>query len=365
MDFVHGVPGAAHETDEARFAGEDLFDLNHHGDVDLVPGAVDLAVNVRRSGPPAWLAQAIMRGADDWGSYPDDAAARRAIAERHGVPTSMVLPTAGAAEAFGLIARTLRPRRAVVVHPQFTEPEAALRRTGVPVERLILPVTAGAPAPVLDVPAGPDALFVGNPTNPTGWLHPRRALIVAGADRLLVVDEAFMDAADERESLVGPHMPGMLVLRSLSKTWGLAGLRVGYVVGDAALIAILRAAQAPWPVSSPALIAMEATASRRAVASAQAHYRRVDADRAALVRTLEASGFPVVHGATPFILVDTSSCGPASVREPLAAEGFAVRRGETFPGLGPTWIRVKVPERDVSEAFVRALIRVRDARTAG
>ena len=57
-----------------------------------------------------------------------------------------------------------------------------------------------------------------------------------------MVDEAFMDATDEAESLIEPHMAGRLVLRSLSKTWGLAGLRVGYVVGDPALIAAAEAA---------------------------------------------------------------------------------------------------------------------------
>ncbi|QIK73883.1 aminotransferase class I/II-fold pyridoxal phosphate-dependent enzyme [Propioniciclava coleopterorum] len=215
-------------------------------------------------------------------------------------------------------------------------------------------------APALGaLPSWADALFVGNPTNPTGWLHARDDLLAAGRGRLLVVDEAFMDAADEAESLIEPTMPGRLVLRSLSKTWGLAGLRVGYIVGDPALIARLAAAQPPWPVSSPALAAMVAVSSQASRAEASERYRTVRRHRDHLVAALEASGFGVVAGHAPFVLVDTAELGPDSVRPALAARGFAVRRGESFPGLGRSWIRVRVPDPQISDAFVAALASLR------
>jgi histidinol-phosphate aminotransferase len=104
------------------------IDLSHHGDADLVPGLVDLAVNVRTGGTPRWLADRI-RGTD-LTAYPDQREAVAAVAARHGRARDEILLTAGAAEAFVLLARALRPRHAVVVHPQFTEPEAALRAAG-------------------------------------------------------------------------------------------------------------------------------------------------------------------------------------------------------------------------------------------
>ena len=112
-------------------------DLSHHGDADLVPGLVDLAVNVRSGGTPGWLAERI-RGTD-LAAYPDQREAVAAVAARHARAADEVLLTAGAAEAFVLLARALRPRHAVVVHPQFTEPEAALRAAGHQVDRVILP----------------------------------------------------------------------------------------------------------------------------------------------------------------------------------------------------------------------------------
>jgi len=359
--------GGAHPRLRGRPA--DGIDLHHHGDHDLAPGLVDLAVNVMLPGPPAWLADRIAPTLAGLGSYPDAAAAREAIAHSHGLPPEMVLPTAGAAEAFALIARTLTATHPLVVHPQFTEPEAALRAVGAPVQRWLLPVVPCSGTPSLaDLPAWADAVFLGNPTNPTGWLHRRDDLLAAGTGRLLVVDEAFMDATDERESLIGPVMPNRLVLRSLSKTWGLAGLRVGYVVGDPALIARLEQAQPPWPISAPAIAAMVATSSADALAEAADRYRLLALHRDHLVAALASAGFDTLGCAAPFVLVDTSPCGPGSVRTALAEAGYAVRRGESFPGLGPTWIRIKVPAPEIADAFVVALsglVRVAPPGSAG
>ena len=96
-----------------------------------------------------------------------------------------VLLTSGAAEAFVLLARALRPRRAVVVHPQFTEPEAALLAAGHEVSRVLLAAEDGFRLDPALVPEDADLVVVGNPTNPTGVLHPAAdlaALAKPGSD---------------------------------------------------------------------------------------------------------------------------------------------------------------------------------------
>lgn len=338
----------------------DGIDLFHHGDQDLAPGLIDLAVNVQGDGPPPWLAATINATTATLGAYPDSTVARLALAQAHGLPPQMVLPTAGAAEAFTLIARTLQATHPLVIHPQFSGPEAALRAAGRTVQRWLLPPnpTTGANE-LAGLPQWADAVFIGNPTNPTGQLHRRSDLLNLGANRLLVIDEAFMDATDEHESMIAPVMPNRLVLRSLSKTWGLAGLRVGYVVGDPKLIASIEAAQPPWPLSAPAIAAMVATSSAVALSEAAQRYLTLADYRDHLVNSLTAAGFPVVPSSAPFVLIDTSACGTGSVRPALAQAGFAVRRGESFPGLGPSWIRIKVPEPAVADAFVTALAALR------
>lgn len=345
-------------------------DLHHHGDRDVSPGLVDLAVNVRLPAPPPWLADVIADSLRDLGRYPEPAPAVEAIAARHGVPPQCVLPTAGGAEAFTLVARAVRGERPVVVHPQFTEPEAALVAAGRPVGRCVLRREDGFR---LDAEAfGPqgehaaaDLVVVGNPTNPTGALHPAadlRALRRSG--RVVVVDEAFMDAVPgEPETLAGPDLDGLLVIRSLTKTWGLAGLRAGYLVGDPAVVDALRAVQPPWSVSSPAVAATVACLSPRAVAEAEAAALAYAADRDVLVRELAAAGLSTAAPShAPFVLVDTSPLGGTSVRPDLARLGFAVRRGETFPGLGPTWVRLAVRDPETSRAVAAALTDLRRLR---
>jgi histidinol-phosphate aminotransferase len=337
-----------------------VTDLGFHGDAELAPGLADLAVNVREGAPPEWLRLVLRESLAGVAAYPDASAAQAAVADRHGRPAAEVLLTAGAAEAFTLVARAVPGERVAVVHPQFTEPEAALAAAGRPVRRVVLrePFTLAAAV----VPADADLVVVGNPTNPTSVLHPAATLrALARPGRVLVVDEAFMDAVPgEPEALAAARdVPGLLVVRSLTKTWGLAGLRVGYVLGDPALLARLRAVQPPWAVSVPAAAAAIACSAPAAVAEAAAWARTLAGDRDHLLAALadHAPGVTAVPGArAPFVLLRLpAGADGAAVRGALRDAGWAVRRGDTFPGLDPAWLRVAVRSRATSTAFARDL----------
>jgi cobyrinic acid a,c-diamide synthase len=340
-------------------------DLHHHGDAELGAGLVDLAVNVQRQEPPDWLADVITATVPTLGGYPSTTAATAAIARAHAVPEENVLPTSGAAEAFTLVARALSVRHPLLVHPQFTEPEAALLAAGHRPERLLLDAADGFALDPDRVPAHADLVVVGNPTNPTSVLHPLDVLArLRAPGRVLVVDEAFLDAVPgPAASMIGATMSGVLVLRSLTKTWGLAGLRAGYVVGDPALVAALAAQQPPWSVSTPALAATVACLSDDALALARVQAQTIAECRQLLVDGLAGLGLPVAGTpAGPFVLVDTASARagrrPGWVREALRERGFAVRRGDTFPGLGPDWVRVAVRDPATTERLLEALAAV-------
>ncbi|MCN9239616.1 Rv2231c family pyridoxal phosphate-dependent protein CobC [Streptomyces sp. RY43-2] len=340
-------------------------DLRHHGDAEIRDdGAAltDLAVNVRAGTPPVWLREVIAASLGGLAAYPDGRAARAAVAARHGLPTERVLLTAGAAEAFVLLARALKVRRPVVVHPQFTEPEAALRAAGHTVDRVLLRPSDGFRLDPSLVPDDADLVVLGNPTNPTSVLHPATTLTeLARPGRTLVVDEAFMDAVPgERESLAHrTDVPGLVVLRSLTKTWGLAGLRIGYVLAAPDTITLLEQAQPLWPVSTPALTAAEACVSPRALAEAAEAADRLATDRAYLVsrlRELAPHGLTVTEPAeAPFVLVHLPEA--AALRHHLRNLGFAVRRGDTFPGLDEQWLRLAVRDRATVDRFLGALDR--------
>ncbi|MGQ5227032.1 Rv2231c family pyridoxal phosphate-dependent protein CobC [Streptomyces sp. yara] len=338
-------------------------DLRHHGDAEVRDGGgtlVDLAVNVRADTPPAWLRDRVAASLAGLAAYPDGRAARAAVAARHGLPVERVLLTAGAAEAFVLLARALKVSRPVVVHPQFTEPEAALRDAGHTVDRVLLRESDGFRLDPAAVPEDADLVVIGNPTNPTSVLHPAETLTrLSRPGRTLVVDEAFMDAVPgEREALAGrTDVPGLVVLRSLTKTWGLAGLRIGYVLAAPETVARLERAQPLWPVSTPALAAAEACVSPGALAEAEEAARGIAADRAYLtagLRDFASHGLRVTDPAeAPFVLVRVPAA--ADVRERLRSLGYATRRGDTFPGLDEEWLRLAVRDRETTEGFLRAL----------
>lgn len=389
--------------------------LRHHGDVDARPGMLDFAVNVRGTAPPAWLRARLAARLDDLGRYPsaaDEAAARAAVAARHGRRPDEVLLLAGAAEGFALLPR-LAPRLAAVIHPSFTEPELALREAGIPVTRVVL-----EPPYTLDpalVPEDADLVVLGNPTNPTSVLHPAAMIhALRRPGRIVVVDEAFADAvvgagspadadsdhpalgaavahgsgiaslADSRplaqavpdsfagsgsqagqgalavagssgaaetlaglgvqsdpESLAAVSAPDVLVLRSLTKTWALAGLRCGYVLGAPEVLARLTHGRPHWPLGTLQLEAIRATAEPSAVVAAREHADEIAVERAAMIERLTALGIEVhTPAAGPFLLLRVAD--GELVRKRLADRGIAVRRADTFPGLGPDHLRVAV-----------------------
>jgi histidinol-phosphate aminotransferase len=334
--------------------------LDFHGDSELSTGLVDLAVNVRSAPTPDWLATPLLASLSDLARYPDQRPALAAIAARHGRTSDEVLLTAGAAQAFTLIAHGIEARLPVIVHPQFTEPEAALRAVGRPLVRHILTEEHGFrldPAAVTD---DADLVMIGNPTNPTSVLHPADALVaLARPGRVLVVDEAFADTIPaESESLATRRdVPGLIVIRSLTKTWGLAGLRIGYVLSDPTTIARLARHQPLWPVSAPALAAAIACASPVACATEERIAAELTVAREHLVAGLTTiPGVRVPAAPTSsFVLIHVND-GEA-VRARLRTAGYAVRRGDTFPGLGGDWLRVAVREPAVIDPFLAALAR--------
>ena len=197
---------------------------------------------------------------------------------------------------------------------------------------------AAVPARSRRVPDDADLVVVGNPTNPTGVLHPAatiRALIRPG--RLVVVDEAFMDCVPgETESLAGHHDDGLVVIRSLTKHWSIPGIRAGYLLGAAGVVATLHRGQVPWSVSAPAAAAVVACTTHEA---AEESRRRAE-EIADWRKTLEAGLDELGIDLPPVIGVVRARAGRP--RHPPADSGrqaspYAVRtrsRAWTTPGCG-------------------------------
>lgn len=340
-----------------------------HGDRELFPGCLDFAVNVRAARPPSLMREALIGAIEDIAAYPsanETERVREQIARRHGVTPEEVLLLAGGAEGFALLP-ALGTASLTCVMPSFTEPLHQGRKANLPVHT----ITLDAP---FDLPAGAalepnTALVLGNPCNPTSRLYTPAEVLDFGANaEVLVVDEAFMDmtAAGEPASLAGARVSGVVVLRSLTKTWSLAGLRVGYAVGDPRLLDRLASRQGHWHLGTPQLRALEVATSEAGEAWVSSERARMHAERDAMARALAAAGIGIVADPqAPFFLVAAPpGVHTADFHSALVDRGIAVRRCESFPGLsqteasdggvGPGYFRLAVRPAEQVERLVAA-----------
>ena len=266
-----------------------------------------------------------------WHRLPDrhrQDAAREAAARYYGTADARPLPVPGTQSVIQLLPRLVAAgRRAAVLSPTYGEYARVLAEAGIPVDRIAAP-DAVAPEHGLVV--------VVNPNNPDGRLLPRAALLdlhrrVAGQGGLLVVDEAFGDMRPETciAPLAGDGMPGLLVFRSFGKFFGLAGLRLGFVAGEGAVLDRLEDWLGPWAVSGPALsIATQLMAGNTAAVA-----ERIAARKAALDAVLAAAGLAVAGSTDLFSLVEDFRA--AEIHESLCRSHVLVRPFD----YAPNWLR--------------------------
>lgn len=338
-----------------KSAPETLTDRGRHGDADAEPGLVDFAVNVRGT-TPDFVRNVLAGRLDDLAGYPsadDHHRAVEAIARRHGRDPGEVLLLSGAAEGFTLLPQ-LGPRRAALIQPSFTEPERALRAAGTPIDHVVLPIPWTLD-PAL-VPDTADLVVLGNPTNPTSVLHPREtieALIRPG--RTVVVDEAFADVVPrEPQSLAGVRRGGVLVLRSITKTFALAGLRAGYFLGEPAVLQRLAARRPHWPLGTLQLAALELCAGDQAADYAHRQALEVAAQRDSMIDALRAIGVDVV-GTPAASFVTIAVPDGTGVKNSLREQGYAVRSCANFEGLGPDHLRLAVRDQATVSGLIDAM----------
>ena len=265
-----------------------------------------------------------------WARLPEpeaEAALREAAARAYGAADpGLVAAAPGTQALIGLLPRLFPARRVRVLGPTYAEHAAAWAAAGAMVEEVADPGAL----------AGAELAVLCQPNNPDGRRHdPAALLALAGQVGRLVVDEAFADLEEEGLSLA-PHLPrpGVIVLRSFGKTYGLAGLRLGFALAEPEAAAALRAALGPWAVSGPALAigrrALDDAAWRGAAAA------RLASDAARLDALLTAAGLRVTGGTRLFRLAEGDAAGWFGR---LGRAGILVRRFAARPG----WLRFGLP----------------------
>jgi len=283
--------------------------------------------------PQALLAELAALDPELLRRYPDATAVEAALAARVGVSPDRVVVTAGADEALDRIYRAYAgPDRPVLLpEPTFDMLERFAALAGAPLVRV--PWVTDA-FPVEGILAHLDnrtaIVVIVSPNNPTGGVASRdevRRIAAAAPRSLLLIDQAYIEYADEDMDPAVLDLANVVVVRTMSKAWGLAGCRVGYAIGSSDVSAVLRAAGAPYPVAGPSL-ALALSQLRRGDAALRAHVTQVRAERANLQQILCARGVDARHSQANFVFADFGRRA-AFVRDGLSARGILVR---DFPG---------------------------------
>ena len=350
----HGGAG----DDELRAAGLSAAEM------------LDFSVNVNPLGPPPGVREAI--AGLDLSRYPDprSTALRQALAGHLGVPADHILVGNGTTELIHLVVRLFvhQGQRPVIFAPTFSEFERAAAIAGAhPYPWLARPErqfrwTLGNKPAVLDR-VRPPLVWLCNPNNPTGVYLDRgdvQRIAAALTGGPLFLDEAYVNfVADPWSSLDMVEDGRVIVLRSMTKDYALAGLRLGYLVAHPDLIRAAAELQPEWSVNAAAQAA--GLAALRADGYLDQMRRVVGEAKAYLVAELRRLELTVTEGAANFILVDVGDA--AAVRARLLQQGIVVRDCTSF-GL-PAHIRIGVRGLDDCRRLVRALESVPIAASTG
>jgi cobalamin biosynthetic protein CobC len=276
--------------------------------------------------------------ADAWSRLPthgDEQALLAAAAARYRIRDAATIVAAPGTQALiQLLPRLLPKSRVAVLGPTYEEHEVCWERQGHEVTVVS----------TLEETGRADIAVVVNPNNPTGrLLSPETLRALASSVSLLVVDEAFIDLLSPETSLASGVPARTIVLRSFGKTYGLAGLRLGFAIAGPGLIDRIRDELGPWAVSGPALeIGRTALCDGRWLAATTT---RLAADQQRLDGILMAAGFKIVGGTSLFRLAHHPEARAMAVK--LGQRGIHVRGFSKQP----EWIRFGVPGN--SEAFER------------
>lgn len=331
---------------------------------------LDFSANINPLGMPGAARTALITAIDGLGHYPDPACTelRAAIGDHHGIAVERIVAGNGAEQLIWWLPRLLEARRVLVKAPSYVDYQRAaevwqrsvqsipLRPEedfALDLERLSAQLQAG------------DLVWIGQPNNPTGRLTDPDALkqsVSAHPHVDWAIDEAFIDFVDGVESAVSWGLPNLIVIRSMTKFYALAGLRLGYAVlapGRAVSFARLLP---EWSVNTLAAAAGSALLTDPDLAAfAQRTRQLISSERQHLSTTLRALGLRVFDSAANYLLLRLPAAGPLAAdlaSRLLHSDGIAVRVCVNYAGLDAGYLRIAVRTELENQRLLAAIKRL-------
>jgi threonine-phosphate decarboxylase len=319
--------------------------------IDVPERVLDFSENVNPAGPPSSIQQRWPDFLGQLSAYPDPQGEPflTAAADFHGVSKTSMFAGNGAAELLALIAERYRGKRAVVVHPTFSEYEATLTAKHVEIVRVTASAANAFRLPVQDIMRAMDGaavLYLCTPNNPTGILPEQHELatIIRHAQEIgceVVLDEAFIDFVDESLSFIAQikEHRHVLVVRSMTKMYAIPGIRLGYVIADPTIIQEIKALAPHWNVNG--IAAQIGTSCLQEEAYRQQAIDYSNRQRESMKAFLQAQGCIVTDSVTNFLSFKPPEGQEAQeLYRMLLEKGIVLRHTENFRGMDGEWLRI-------------------------
>ncbi|MDW8002849.1 MAG: threonine-phosphate decarboxylase CobD [Deltaproteobacteria bacterium] len=334
------------------------MEFDHGGYIKGYENVIDFSSNVNPLPIPKRVERLLKKSIERMRYYPDPFCEelKEAVCRELNLPADMVLFGNGSTEIIYLITRVFKPKKVLIFEPTFSEYKKASLLEGASVSKLYLNSRFELETTSHEEV---DMLFLCHPNNPTGnFVIERNEMIFDFKAGYYVVDEAFIDFVDEKEKysflsfLNGRER--LIILRTFTKFFPLAGLRIGYVLSKSDTIERLKRFQPPWTVNAFAMIALKAFLLEREFQ--EKTLKVLKSERLYLARKLKELGFEVYPSLTNFLLIRLKD-GQSStlVKEELLKKGILVRDCSNFEGLGDRFIRVCVKTRSENRKLIQAL----------
>ena len=333
--------------------------INGHGDDRYLFNyniVADFSSNVYYKGFSDRLSSYLMDCLYKINNYPESNAQRlqTALADWHRVTPAQVLVTNGATEAFYLVAHAYRRKSATIVIPAFAEYEDACRANDLLIKHLHWDELH--PQTIFDT----DIVFFGNPNNPTGAIlhrHTIQQLLEANPEVIFVVDEAYVDFTVDVVSVVAylDLYSNLIIIKSLTKTYSIPGLRLGYVLSNEIVINSILPSKMPWSVNALAIEAGLFIARHRQ--EMLLPVAALTMDTLGLINDLNALGnISIVKTHTNFFLCHTSKGSAADLKQYLLqTSGLLIRDASNFKSLTPQHFRIATQRPEHNTLLVKGI----------
>ena len=330
-----------------------------------ISNIIKLASNENPLGPGAKAKQAIS-STSELSRYPDGNAhdLKNALAKQHGVNTDQITIGNGSNEILELISRATTGSQHEVIFSEHAFAVYPLVTQAVGAKAVVIPAKNwGHDLPAMQAAINENTrlMFVANPNNPTGtWLDTQslRTLLVSCPEHMLVVvDEAYFEYVDEDDypdciQWVS-EFPNLLVTRTFSKAFGLAGLRIGYGISHRDIADLMNRVRQPFNVNSLALSAAEAALGdnehlRESISLNQAGMKQ-------LTKSFDEMNLQYIPSVGNFICVDLQTTGQngMEIYKKLLHQGVIVRPVDNY-GM-PNHMRITIGLKEENEKFIKAL----------